>query len=48
MNNSYKNFYMIFVPNNQSPEVLKPGKQALDLASADCQLIDSKKQELLE
>ena len=25
---------MVFVPNNQSPEVLKPGKQALNLPSA--------------
>jgi hypothetical protein len=24
---------MVFVPNKQSPEVLKPGKQALDLPS---------------
>ena len=25
---------MVFIPNNQSPEVLKPGKQALNLPSA--------------
>ena len=34
MNHSQEIFYMVFVPNNQSPEVLKPGKQALNLPSA--------------
>jgi len=33
MNHSLEIFYMVFVPNNQSPEVLKPGKQALNLPS---------------
>jgi hypothetical protein len=34
MNHSQEIFYMIFVSDNQAPEVLKPGKQALDLPSA--------------
>ena len=34
MNHSQEIFYMVFIPNNQSPEVLKPGKQALNLPSA--------------
>jgi hypothetical protein len=34
MNHTQEIFYMVFVPDNQSPEVLKPGKQALHLPSA--------------
>jgi hypothetical protein len=34
VNHSQEIFYMVFVANNQSPEVLKPGKQALNLPSA--------------
>jgi hypothetical protein len=33
MNHSQEIIYMVFVPNNQSSEILKPGKQALDLPS---------------
>ena len=34
MNHGQEIFYMIFVSNNQSPEVLEPSKQALHLPSA--------------
>jgi hypothetical protein len=34
MNHTQEIFYMVFVPDNQPPEVLKPGKQALHLPSA--------------
>ena len=34
MNHSLEIFYMVFVSDNQSPEVLEPGKQAFDLPSA--------------
>ena len=34
MNHTQEIFYMVFVPDNQPPEVLKPGKQALYLPSA--------------
>jgi hypothetical protein len=34
MNHSQEIFYLVFVSDNQPPEVLKPGKQALDLPSA--------------
>lgn len=33
MNHAQEIFYMVFVPNNQPPEVLKPGKQTLHLPS---------------
>lgn len=34
MNHSQVIFYMVFVPANQSPEVLKPGEQAFHFPSA--------------
>ena len=34
MNHSQEIFHVVFVSNNQSPEVLKPGKQPLNLPSA--------------